>query len=157
MRIFVFLHIVTMFTAVTMGYGPAVLMVAAGRARDVASLRGILRAAFRVERLIGPTFILGALLGVVAIFTNDLDPLAGWLVIAYVLFAIAAIMPAVFTGPWLKRVAAAAEASPDNAPSDELRTLTSSPRYTLPLAFDVSVIVLFIADMVLKPIPGKLF
>lgn len=62
---------------------------------------------------------------------NNFDPLAGWLIIAYVLFAVAAIFPQIFTGPWLKKVAAAANASPDDRPSDELRELlTSQPPVT---------------------------
>ena len=156
MQIFIFLHIVTMFTAVTMGYGPAVLMVTANRARDVPALRGIMRASYRMERLIGPTFILGAVLGLVAAYTNGYDLLAGWLVIAYFLFVVAAITPVVLTGPWLRKVAAAADASADDAPSPELTRLLTAPRYVLAVLFDVGIIVLFIADMVFKPLPDKL-
>lgn len=88
---------------------------------------------------------------------NNFDPLAGWLIIAYVLFAVAAIFPQIFTGPWLKKVAAAANASPDDRPSDELRELLTSPRNLLLLALDSLVIVALIADMVLKPLPGRVF
>jgi len=157
MPIFIFLHVLTMFIAVAMGYGPFILIFAASRSGDVGALRGVLGAASRIERLIGPTFVLGLVFGLIAVFLNNFDPLAGWLIIAYVLFAVAAIMPVVFTGPWLKKVAAAAASSPDDRPSDELRRLLTSPRNRLLLTFDALVIVAIIADMVLKPLPGKLF
>jgi hypothetical protein len=132
-------------------------MIAASRSSDIVALRGVLSAAFRLEKLIGPTFVLGLAFGLVAVFVNNFDTLAGWLIIAYVLFAVAAIYPAVFTGPWLKKVAAAAAVSPDDRPSDELRALLTSPRNRLLLALDALVVVALIADMVLKPLPEKLF
>jgi hypothetical protein len=79
------------------------------------------------------------------------------LIIAYVLFAVAAIFPQVFTSPWLKKVAAAADTSPDDHPSDELRALLTSPRNRVMLALDALIVVALIADMVLKPLPEKLF
>jgi hypothetical protein len=157
MPVFIFLHVLTMFVAVAMGYGPAILMIAASRSNDIVALRGVLSAAFRLEKLIGPTFVLGLAFGLVAIFVNDFDPLAGWLIIAYVLFAVAAIFPQVFTSPWLKKVAAAADTSPDDHPSDELRALLTSPRNRVMLALDALIVVALIADMVLKPLPEKLF
>ncbi len=157
MSVFIFLHVLTMFVAVAMSYGPAILIVAATRGNDIVALRGVLAAAARLDKIIGPTFILGLVLGLIAVFVDNFDPLAGWLIIAYVLFAVAATFPAVFTGPWLKKVAAAAATSPDDRQSDELRELLTSPRNRLLLALDSLVVVALIADMVLKPLPGKLF
>ncbi len=157
MPVFIFLHVLTMFTAVAMGYGPAILMIAASRSNDIVALRGVLGASARIEKLIGPTFVVGLVFGLIAVFFNNFDPLAGWLIIAYVLFAVAAIYPAVFTGPWVKKVLAAAQTSPDDRPSDELRALLASPRNRVLLAVDALVVVALIADMVLKPLPGKLF
>ncbi len=157
MPVFIFLHVLTMFTAVAMGYGPAILMIAASRSNDIVALRGVLGASARIEKLIGPTFVVGLVFGLIAVFFNNFDPLAGWLIIAYILFAVAAIYPVVLTGPWLKKVAAAATASPDDPPSAELTALLTSPRYRLMLTLDVLVVMAIIADMVLKPLPGKLF
>lgn len=41
MPVFVFLHVLTVFVAIAMAYGPAALMVVASRSGDVRALRGI--------------------------------------------------------------------------------------------------------------------
>ena len=157
MPIFIFLHVLTMFVAVAMAYGPAVLMMAASSRGDVEALRGVMRANAYVVRLVPLAFILGLAFGVVAIFVHRFDPLAGWLVIAYLLFAAAIVITSVFTDPWMKHVAAAAEASPPTEFSAELRSLLTSPRNRFLLIVDALIIVLLIADMVLKPLPGRIF
>lgn len=157
MPIFIFLHVLTMFVAVALAYGPAALMLAASARDDVLALRGVMRANVLVSRLVPVAFILGLAFGVIAIFVHRFDPLAGWLVIAYLLFGAAIVITSVFTGPWMERVAAAAEASPESAFSDELRELISSPRNRLLLVVDALIIVALIADMVLKPFPGRIF
>lgn len=149
MPIFVFLHVLTMFVAVAMAYGPAMLMVSAGS--DVRTLRGVTTANDRLQRIVGPTFMLGIALGFVAIFVHRFNPLATWLLIAYGLIVAAIAITILFTNPWLKRVSAAAQASPDDAPSAELRELLGSPRNRALLILDAGIIVLIIADMVLKP------
>lgn len=156
MPIFVFLHVLTMFTAVAMAYGPAVLMTAAGLRGDVRALRGISSTYERVARLVAPTFVVGIVFGFISVFLGNLDPLAGWLVIAYLLVISSIVITSVFTTPWLKKVRAAADASPDDAPSPELRDLLNSPRNRALLTLDALIIVALIADMVLKPLPGRI-
>lgn len=157
MPIFVFLHVLAMFSAVAMAYGPAALMVAASRRRDVKALRAITSTSNRLSPLVGATFATGIVLGIVAIFVHGFDPLQGWLVIAYLLVIASLVMTFTFTGPWLKNVEAAANASPDEAMSAELEALVNSPRNQALLGVDALLIVALIADMVLKPIPGRIF
>ena len=157
MPIFVFLHVLTMFIAVAMAYGPAMLMVIAGRGRDVRALRSISATYAKLgERAIGPTFGIGIIFGFVAVFVHRFDPLAGWLVIAYVLVIASLVMTFAFTNPWLGKVTAAAEASPDDRMSPELSELLNSPRNRILLVIDALIIVALIADMVLKPLPGRI-
>ena len=156
MPIFIFLHILAMFTAVALAYGPAALMVVASRRRDVRSLRAIVTTSERLGPVVGAAFATGIVLGVIAIFVHGFDPLQGWLVIAYVLAIISLGMTFLFTNPWLAKVAAAAKASPDDQMSPELAALVDSPRNQALLAFDALLIVLLIADMVLKPLPGRI-
>ena len=156
MPVFILLHVLAMFTAVALAYGPAALMVIATRSRDVRSLRAISATNERLGPFVGIFFGLGIVLGFVAVFTNSFDPLQGWLVIAYVLVIASLLMTFLFTSPWLRRVSQAAEASPDEAMSPELDALLNSSRNQLLLIFDALLIVLLIADMVLKPLPGKL-
>jgi hypothetical protein len=157
MPVFIFLHVLAMFTAVALAYGPAALMVIATRHRDVKSLRAISATNERLGPLVGIFFGLGIVLGFLAVFTNAFDPLQGWLVIAYVLVIASLLITFTFTTPWLRKVSEAAEASPDETMSPELNALVNSPRNQLLLGLDALLIVLLIADMVLKPLPGKLF
>ena len=156
MPIFIFLHVLAMFTAVALAYGPAALMVVASQRRDVRSLRGIVSTSERLGPLVGIAFATGIVLGLISVFLYNFDPLLGWLVIAYVLVVVSLGMTFAFTNPWLKKVAAAAEASPDDEMSPELLELVNSPRNRALLAFDALLIVLLIADMVLKPLPGRI-
>ena len=149
MPIFIFLHVLTMFTAVAMAYGPAMMIVASGK--NVPMLRGVMAANNRVAPLVGPTFALGVVFGFVAVFVHNFDPLRPWLLIAYGLVVASLVMTFVFTNPWLRSVTAAVEASPEEAPSAELNALIDSPRNRLLLVLDALIIVALIADMVLKP------
>lgn len=157
MPVFVFLHVLAMFVAVAMAYGPAMLMVVAGRRRDVRALRAITATSNRLGPFVGATFGVGTVLGIVAIFVHGFNPLQGWLVIAYVLVVASLVMTFSFTSPWLKKVEAAAAASPDDTMSTELDALVNGGRNQALLVVDALLIVALIADMVLKPIPGPLF
>ena len=157
MPIFVFLHVLTMFIAVAIAYGPAALMFVASRRRDVRSLRAITLTADALGPFVGMAFSLGIVFGVIAIFVHGFDPRLGWLVIAYVLVALALLMTFAFTNPWLAKVKAASASSPDDQMSPELESLVNSPRNQALLAFDALLIVLLIADMVLKPLNAPLF
>jgi len=56
MPVFAFLHVVTMFVAVAMAYGPAMLMVVASRRRDVRALRAITATSNRLGPFVGAAF-----------------------------------------------------------------------------------------------------
>lgn len=157
MPFFVFLHVLTMFVAVAMAYGPAMLMVVAAARNDVRSLRGISETSTRLGRLVIPAFGLGIGFGFVAIFVHGFDPLAGWLVLAYILAGASLMVTSMFTNPWLRKVQVAVKSSPDDAPSAELSELLNSPRNRVLLLIDALIIVALIADMVLKPFPERVF
>jgi hypothetical protein len=154
--IFVFLHVLVMFTAVALAYGPAALMVVASRRHDVRALRSITATSDRLGPAVGMAFALGIILGFVAVFVHGFNPLLGWLVIAYALVIVSLVMTFTFTNPWLKKVEAAAAASPDDAMSPELDAVVNSPRNQALLTFDALLIVALIAVMVLKPLNAPL-
>src|SRR5436190_16820021 len=87
MRIFVFLHVLSMFAAVAASYGTAFLTHRAAATRHVPTIRGV----FSMAKVVGPFipvfFLSGFAFAVVAIFTEGFDPFRPWLLIAYVLFA----------------------------------------------------------------------
>ena len=89
MRIFVFLHIATMFTAVTGTIGPTLLLRRIGRSGDVPTIRRSFAMAGPIIKVAPALYGLGAALGVVAVFTNGFDPFQPFLLIAYGLFMVA--------------------------------------------------------------------
>lgn len=151
MRIFIFLHIATMFTAVAMAIGPTLLLRRIGQSGDVPAIRRSFAMAAPVIRFIPALFGVGALLGIVAIFTNDFDPFQPFLLIAYVLFVIATVVGIRFSGPWFKAVGKASAESPDAAPSPELAAALHHPTARFLDWFDPLIILAFIFDMVVKP------
>jgi hypothetical protein len=150
-RIFVFLHIATMFLAVAMTIGPSLLLRRIGRSGDVLAIRRSFAVAAPLIKLVPPIFGVGALLGIVAIFTNGLNPFQPFLLIAYVLFVLATVVGITVTDPWFKRVTAAAGESPDAAPSPELTAALKDPTARVIDWFDPFIILVFIFDMVVKP------
>lgn len=151
MRIFVFLHVATMFTAVAVTIGPTLLLRRIGKSGDVPAIRSTFAMAAPIIRFVPPLYILGAALGIVAIFTNGFDPFQPFLLTAYVLFVLATVVGIVVTEPWLKRVTKASAESPDAAPSPELATALQAPAGRMLDWFDPLIILAFIFDMIVKP------
>ena len=151
MRVFVFLHIATMFTAVALTIGPTILLRRIGKSGDVPAIRRGFAAAGPVIKAAPALYGLGAALGVVAIFTNGFDPFQPFLLIAYGLFVVATAVGIVVNAPWFQRVAEASVNSPDSAPSPELAAALDAPVVRFLDWFDPLIILLFIFDMVVKP------
>lgn len=148
--IFTTLHIVLMFAGVALTQGAAILLYQALRRNDVTGIRGVLGGMRNVSPWMGPTFGLGVLFGLVAVFVGGFNPLAPWLLIAYVLTLVAFVIPRIVTIPRAMRLGAAAGKSPADSPSPELRAEIAAA--TTPVFWlDAAIIVLLIADMVLKP------
>ena len=151
MRIFVFLHIATMFSAVAIAIGPWLLLRRVGRSGDVPAIRRAFAAAAPITRFVPVLYTLGAALGIVAIFTNGFNPFEPFLLIAYGLFILATVVGIVVTEPWLKRVTQAAADSPDAAVSSELSAALEDPKVRVIDWFDPLIILAFVFDMVVKP------
>lgn len=151
MRIFVFLHVATMFAAVAISIGPTVVLRRIGASGDVPAIRRSFALSAPIVQAIPILFGIGALLGVVAIFVNGFDPFQPFLLIAYVLFILATVVGAVITTPWFKKVTQLAAESPDAAPSPELRAALDDPRARFTDWFDPLIIVAFLFDMIVKP------
>ena len=108
MQVFIFLHILTVFVAFALGFGAVLLVRVAASMDDPRALPGTMLGAERLTRVTGPAWFLGIALGIVAMFTNGFDPLAPWLVIAYVLVIAAIISANVVLQPLFKRIDEAA-------------------------------------------------
>lgn len=150
MRFFVFLHVLTMFTGVALGYGAMAWLWLSARSRDLVAMRGMLSGVQRYEKLIPMTFTLGIALGAIAIFVHGYNPLAPWLVIAYLLAAGLILSGSLVLSPWLKRVGeAVAGMAGDRA--EVLPAPFSDRRSVMLILLDLAFLIAIIADMVLKP------
>lgn len=148
--VLVVLHVLTMFTAVAISQGPALMLWIAMRRGDVMAIRGVGVGYQKVGPAIGALFGIGVLFGVAAIFAGGFDPFAPWLIIAYVLTVIAFLTPRLLTVPIMMRVMAAAEESSSDAPSPALSEAIG--RAVGPIFWvDAVILVLFIVDMIVKP------
>jgi Predicted integral membrane protein (DUF2269) len=150
MRVFIFLHILTMFTGVALGYGAMAWLWLSARSRDLVAMRGMLSGFQRYEKLIPITFTLGIILGLIAVFTNGYDPLRPWLIIAYVLAAGLVITGSRVITPWIKTVREAVEGTEGDR-ADGLPTPFRDQRSITLLSLDLGMLIAIIADMVLKP------
>lgn len=151
MRLFVVLHVATMFAAVAIALGPAYLLQRIGRSGDVPTIRRSFALSAPLSKAIPILYGLGAALGVVAIFTNDLNPFEPFLLIAYGLFIVASVVGFTMNDPWFKRVVKLSGESPDDAPSADLTAALHDPRMHVVDWFDRIIILAFIFDMVVKP------
>jgi len=140
-----------MFTAVAMAIGVPTVLWSIAKSGDVLSIRRSFALAQPFIKAIPALFGLGAVLGIVAIFTNNFNPFAPFLLIAYALFILATVVGIVFTDPWFKAVTKLSAESPDEAPSTELSAALHDPRLNWIVWFDRVIILAFIFDMVVKP------
>jgi hypothetical protein len=149
--LFKFLHILTMFIAVSAAVIPELVLHWVAGSGDVRATRVFAGIATRVGKLLPIFFIGGAIFGLLAAATGSLDFFQPWLLAAYVVFVIAMVTGATVSGPWAGRVAAAAEASGNDAPSLELELAVHDRRAFIGSAVMLSSIVVIIFLMVFKP------
>jgi hypothetical protein len=151
MRYFVYLHVLSMVSAVAVAYGPALMLRRAANTRHVPTIRSVFGMAGAFGKWIPILFLLGLGFAIIAIFANGFNPLRPWLLIAYVLFAIGMFDGARIHGPYAIAVAKAAASSPDEAPSAELRTALDNPGEAIAYWVDLGVVALILFDMIIKP------
>ncbi len=151
MLILKFLHIAFMFTGVAVGLGGGGVVDLIARSRDVRTIRSAFGVMTRLQPVIPTSFGLGVLFGLATAWTEGLDFLRPWLLIAYVLVIAASILGAGIENPWHKRVLAAAMASPEESPSAELQVVLRDPRERFAFWATFVIIAALIFDMVVKP------
>lgn len=145
------LHITAMVTAVTLSYGPAFLADRAYRTGQVAALRGVAVAAQPVGALIPVFYVVGGLLGLWTAINFGYNLLAPWLVIAYVLFAIAMTTGFTFNRNFTPRIIEATAAAPNGPLTPSVTALFTDTRYRLVTVIDYIVVLALLFDMVVKP------
>lgn len=146
-----FLHIASMFVAVSIFVGQGMLSGEVARTGDVRALRRVLAAEDRFGRVGGVVLLLGIVSGFVTALVGDFDLTQTWLVIGYVLTAFVLVNGIAYHGPRAAKLKAAAEASPDDHPSEEIRALIHAPSARVVNAIDGLVWLASIYVMVVKP------
>ena len=114
MLIFEFLHIVSMFGAVTLIVGSIVFLDIVGRNRDVAAYRRLDAMVQRTDMVAIALFLAGIVFGFLTALTGGFDLTASWLVLAYILVGAIFVEGFLVTVPWYSRIRAAAN-DPDEA------------------------------------------
>ncbi len=151
MRIFVFLHVLSMFVAVALSGGIDLLMLRIARTRDVPGIRTAFSARHRLGILIPVAFAVGLLFGLIAVFLEGFNPFARWLLLAYVLFVAGIAIGRFLIAEWIDRVRGAALAAPDSG-SPELTALIDETRVRYGLVVFWLVIAALVFVMILKPL-----
>jgi len=149
--ILLFFHISLMFAAITISFGPALVMRIAERSGQMALVRGVALASKPIGPAIPIAFISGGIFGLLTAINVGYNLLAPWLVIAYVLFLVAMITGAGINRTFLLRLAPLVQDAPDGALTEPVRALFAEPRYQFVNILDYVVILALIYDMVAKP------
>ena len=154
MPIFKALHILSMFTMVTIFSGGELFYALAIQGRDVRALAWL----HRTEKRFGIAFVaLGALVagvifGLLTAATGGLDFFDGWLIAAYLLVALFFVSSAIFARATIKLADKAVEADAGQRPIEEVVSeMAASNRALILFGVNATIFGAIIVDMVLKP------
>jgi uncharacterized membrane protein len=149
--ILLFLHISLMFSAVTVSFGPSLVMRLAERSGQVALVRGVALASKPIGPAIPILYVSGGIFGLLTALNVGYNLLAPWLVIAYLLFLVAMITGVAINRTFLLRLAPLLQGAPDGELTEPVRALFAEPRYRLVNVVDYIVVLALVFDMVAKP------
>jgi hypothetical protein len=144
-----FLHIATMFMAVTISYGGVIFLIVALHAGRSEAVRSITAAAKPIGRLVPVFYFTAGAFGLIAAIVNNFNLLAPWLIIAYVLFALLTILGAAITAPTIEKYGVAVAGVPDGPLPRE--AIAMNRRFYQVEVIDFLLLFLVIFDMVVKP------
>jgi uncharacterized membrane protein SirB2 len=151
MPILKFLHILAMFSAVTLIFGGVVFLEYVARTRDVTTYRRLYEIWERTDTPAIILFVAGIVFGLLTAITGGFDPTASWLILAYVIVVAIVVDGFLFTGRWYNRIKEAASLSNPEQAADEVRRLIGTPRHIGALAISTALWASIIFVMVVKP------
>lgn len=151
MLVFKFLHIASMFAAVTLVFGSIVFL-------DLLARRGDAVAYLRLDALVQRTdmiaialFLIGLLFGFATALTGGFDLTASWLVLAYVLVAALFIEGIFLTIPRYNHIREVATNSDPAAAGEAIAQLVRDSRHVMLVAIVAVLWLGVIFVMVVKP------
>ena len=146
-----FLHVLLAFTAIAFLVVPGLILEMAARTKDVPFIRRLFRLASFHGRVGGMIALLTAIAGLIVAWRLGIPLNTGWLIAAYAIFVVVVILGMGYHGRREIRIAALAEASPDNAPSPELTAAIDDP-LAVPIFWASGILwILLIWLMVARP------
>ena len=151
MLIFKFLHIVSMFAAVTLIFGSIVFLDLLARRGDVAAYLKLDAIVQRTDMLGVVLFLVGIAFGFATALTGPFDLTASWLVIAYVLVAAIFIEGIFITIPRYNRIREAAQNSDQQLAGEEIARRVREPAHVALVAVVALLWIGVIYVMVVKP------
>jgi MFS family permease len=146
-----FLHIACMFGTVTLFVGGEVILAGVARSGDVRAFRRVGAVTKRTDGIAILLLLAGIGFGFAAAVTGHFDLTAGWLIAAYVLVGVVFALGFGYFTPRYERIMKAAEASPDDAPSEELARLLDPRKELLVMVLDLALWGSIVYVMVAKP------
>jgi hypothetical protein len=149
MLIFKLLHVLSMFTMVTVFSGSELFAAVAIRGRDVHALAWLQRLRMPLGIAAFGALVAGVVFGLLTALTGGLDFFDGWLIAAYVLIVLFFVNGAVHE-PALRRLGARAVEA-DRSVEEVAREMATFNRATRLVAINAVLFAAIIADMVLKP------
>jgi uncharacterized membrane protein len=146
-----FLHIASMFVAVSIFVGQGMLTGAVARSGDVVAVRRVLAAEDRFAPIGGALFLLGVVFGFVAAITGDFDLTETWLLIGYALSLFILVNGLTYHRMQAEKLKAAVAETPEDRASERLRALAGAPSVPVMNAIDGLAWLAVIFVMVTKP------
>ena len=146
-----FLHVLSMFTAVSIFVGGELYGASIERSHDVPGIRRFYRSEKKLIPKAIAIVILGGALGLITAIKGHLDLTQTWLILGYSFFVALMLLGILYWGPRSKRILAAAEASGDEGPSPELAALLDRPRDRAFSVLDLALYAGVIFVMITKP------
>jgi hypothetical protein len=152
--IFKALHILSMFTLVTLFIGGDIYYALAVQARDVRALAWVHRTElrFRIAYVALGALGVGVIFGLLTAVTGGFDVLDRWLIAAYLLVAVFVVNAQIFARATVKLAEKAVEADAGQRPVEEVvaEMAANNPARIL-LLVNATIFGAIILDMVLKP------
>lgn len=149
--VLIFLHITVMFAAIGVAYGGGLVMRMAYVTGQVAAVRGVGMALARSAPAIPILFISGGTLGLLTAISFGQNLLAPWLIIAYLLFAVAMVIGIKENRSWAAKMGALLATTPDGPLTPEVRAMFTDRRVVTLTLVEYVIVVSIIFDMVVKP------
>ena len=151
MLLFRFLHIASMFAAVTLIFGSIVFMDLLARRGDAATYLRLDGLAQRTDMIAIGLFLMGLVFGFATALTGEFDLTASWLILAYVLVAIIFVEGIFITMPRYNHIREVASNADPAVAGETIARLVRSPGHVILVTMVTILWLGVIFVMVVKP------